>query len=69
MKRCANSEALSTYEDEIASSEKKFEYFIDTVLESEVVNLYEDSRAEFNRLCENYGIENYDYEEFVKEHI
>ncbi len=64
-----NVRALERYEREQEKSEKAYEYFIEAVLESEVVNLYEDSRAEFNRLCENYGFENYGYEEFVKDHI
>ena len=64
-----NLAALARFENEQAANERAYEYFIEAVMESEVVNLYEDSRAEFNRLCENYGFENYSYEEFVKEHI
>jgi len=67
MERCAHSEQLAQYEDAQAEEERRFDNFIEACLAEDIVAKYEESKALFTTLAENYGFDDYSYEEFISE--
>ena len=64
----ANMEALAKHEKEIEAREIAYDNFVETVLASEVAELYETAKSIYNKFADNYGVDT-SFEEFIGEQI